>query len=165
MTMEQYAYLGEIIAAVAVIASLVYVAKQLGQNTAIMRVTASSERLERDYDIVAPLIENRELAEIWMKGGQEFDALDDVDKQRLLFFERRAIMLWNHTYQLRKQHLLPDAIWQENLWIIQNIGRREAVREAWSMFRSAFDPSFQKFVEDQFAIGEGRLEGTAVDLS
>ena len=33
MTLEQFAYLGEILAAVAVVASLIYVARQLGQNT------------------------------------------------------------------------------------------------------------------------------------
>ncbi len=47
MTLETYAYLGEIIAAVAVIASLIYVARQLGQTTAMMRVGAACTKMGR----------------------------------------------------------------------------------------------------------------------
>ena len=154
MTFEQYAWLGEIIAAIAVIASLFYVARQLGQNTAMMRVSAASERMERDYELVLPVLENREFAEVWMKGGENFDDLDDVDQQRLLFFERRAIILWHHIYQLRQQGLCPDANWQEQVWVIQSIGRRQAVRVAWNMYKGAFEAPFQEFVNNEFALAD-----------
>ena len=154
MTFEQYAWLGEIIAAIAVIASLFYVARQLGQNTAMMRVSAASERMERDYELVLPVLENREFAEIWMKGGENFDDLDDVDQQRLLFFERRAIILWHHIYQLRQQGLCPDANWQEQVWVIQSIGRRQAVRVAWNRYKGAFETPFQEFVINEFALAD-----------
>lgn len=38
------------------------------------------------------------LNRIWLKGGDEFDSLDDVDKQRLLFLERRAIILMRNRF-------------------------------------------------------------------
>ena len=50
MTLEQLAYLGEIVAAFSVVASLIYVAKQLGQSTAMMRANASHERVQRDRE-------------------------------------------------------------------------------------------------------------------
>ena len=81
----------EIAAAIAVVASLIYVAKQLGQNTAMMRVNASNERVQRDFDISSSLIESREFAEVWLKGNTGFDDLDDVDKLRMIHFERRAM--------------------------------------------------------------------------
>lgn len=157
MTFEQYAWLGEIIAAIAVIASLFYVARQLGQNTAMMRVSAASERMERDYELVLPVIENREFAEIWMKGGENFEDLDVVDQQRLLLFERRAIILWHHVYQLRQQGLCPDANWQEQVWVIQKIGRRQAIRVAWDTFKGAFETPFQEFVNNEFALVDGEV--------
>jgi hypothetical protein len=64
MIIEQIAYIGETIAAISVIASLVYVARRVGQNTAMMRVNAASDRLQREYDIASPMIQNREVAEI-----------------------------------------------------------------------------------------------------
>ena len=64
MTLEQVAFMGEIIASIAVIASLVYVARRVGQNTAMMRVNAASERLQREFDIASPMIQSRDIVEI-----------------------------------------------------------------------------------------------------
>ena len=154
MTLEQYAYLGEILAAVGVVASLIYVARQLGQNTMMMRVAAASEAVERDYDLVAPMIQSQELAEIWMKGGTEFATLDPAHQTRLMFFERRAIVLWHHRFQLRQQGLVPDASWHEQTWIIQNLGRRQAIRAAWRAFGEAYEPAFRQFMDSQFEIAD-----------
>ena len=64
MTLEQYAYFGEIIAAVAVVASLIYVARQLGQNTAMMRVNAARERVQRDTELSSAISGSQEFAEL-----------------------------------------------------------------------------------------------------
>ncbi len=158
MTLETYAYLGEIIAAIAVIASLIYVARQLGQTTAMMRVNASNERVARDTEIITSIIESREIAEFWMKGATEIDSLDDTDRQRLIFFERRAITHWHNMFGLREQNLILDADWYELKWIIQNIGHRQAIRETWSIFKDSFQNPFQEFIEEQFAIADGALD-------
>lgn len=64
MTVEQFANIAEIIGVILVIASLIYVARELRQNTDMMRVNASNERLKRDFDIVANLLDSRNLAEV-----------------------------------------------------------------------------------------------------
>jgi len=154
MTLEQYAYLGEIVAALGVVMSLVYVARQLGQNTEMLRLGAASERVERDFEIAGPIIESRDVAELWTKGQADWDSLDAVDQNRLMFFERRAIVLWHHLFQLRQRNLLPDADWHEHRWIIRNLGRRRPIREAWKVFEAAYEPSFRSFVNQQFAIAD-----------
>ena len=154
MTLEQFAYLGDIAAAVGVIVSLLYVARQLGQSTDMMRAAASSGRVERDYQIAGPVIENRDVAEMWLKADKAFGELDAVDQIRMLFFERKAIGLWYHDFQLHERGLLPDADWHEHVWIIQNIGRRQAVRAAWQTFRGAYQREFQDFIDRQFAIAD-----------
>jgi hypothetical protein len=154
MNWDAISAVAEILGVLAVVASLIYVGRQLGQNTTIMRINAASQQFERDYEIVLPIIESREFAEIWTKGDHEFEGLDEADKQRLLFFERRAISLWHHVYQLRMQNLLPDASWHEQIWIIQNIGRRQAIREAWSLFRGGFEASFQEHIDGNFSIAD-----------
>ena len=159
MTVEQYANIAEIIGVILVIASLIYVAQQLQQNTAMMRVGASNERVKRDFDIVANLLDSRDLAEVWVKGGTQFDALDEVDQQRAIFFEYRAIVLWHHVFELRQQRLTSDADWHWNEWIIQNIGRRQAVREAWQVFKNSYEKPFQEYIDRQFAIADGAAPG------
>lgn len=47
---------------------VVYVARKLGQSADMVRAAASSGRVERDYQIVSPIIDSREIAEMWEKG-------------------------------------------------------------------------------------------------
>jgi hypothetical protein len=159
MTVEQFANFAEIIGVILVIASLVYVAQQLRQNTDMMRVSASNERVRRDFEIVANLLDSRNLAEGWVKGGKQFDALDEVDQQRAIFFEYRAISVWHHEFQLRQQNLTLDANWHSNEWLIQNIGRRQAVREAWVIFKKSYEKPFQEYIDRQFEIADGTVSG------
>ena len=158
MTLEQWAYIGEIAAAVAVVASLMYVARQLGQNTTMMKATSASERIQRDFDIAFPIVENRGVAEIWVKGRQGLDNLDEVDRWRIMFLEREIIIHWNHVFQLKKQGLLPDSDWNEQQWIIQNMGNHKAMRASWEIFKGAYEETFQDFVEGLFAIADGGPE-------
>ena len=157
MTLEQVAFVGEIIASIAVIASLVYVARRVGQNTAMMRVKAASERLQREFDIASPMIQNRDIAEIWVTAASDFDSLDNVDKERMLVYERRAIALWHHVFVLRQQKLYADAEWHEAKWMIRNFGRRQANRAAWRTVKDAFEKPFQDFVDEQVAIGDQQV--------
>ena len=154
MNWDAISAISELIGVVLVVASMIYIARQLRQTNTMMRIGAASERLERDYEIVEPIIESGELAEIWLKGESEFASLNPADQQRLLFLERRAIMLWHHQYQLRQQGLMPDANWHETIWIIKTIGRRQVVREAWRIFGEGFELDFQEFIDEKFAIDD-----------
>ena len=154
MNWDAISAIAEISGAVVVVASLVSVGRQIGQNTATLRVSAANETMERDYDLVLPLIESHEFTEIWLKGDHRLDELSEADRQRLLFFERRALTLWHHNYQLRMQGLFPDANWHNQNWMIQNIGRRQVIREVWSLFKDSHETSFQEYMDEQFQIAD-----------
>ena len=158
MDLTHIANLAEIFGVLAIVISLIYVARQLRQTNLMMKNAAASERLERDYELVSPLIESRDFAEIWVRGDQNFGDLDHVDQQRLIFFERRAIVLWHHTFQMQKQNLYLEANWVETIWIMQNLGRRQAIREAWKIFRDNFQADFVAFLDEQFAIGDAKAD-------
>jgi hypothetical protein len=151
MTLEQLAFVGQIIAAVAVVASLLYVARQLGQNTAMMRANASGQRVQRDADLSFRMSDNQEFTELWLAGGRDLESLDEAGRTRLVFFSRIAIVHWHNMFQLREQNLLPDADWNEMIWVIRFVGAREDTRAAWTMFRDAFDKAFQDFLDRHLA--------------
>lgn len=160
MNWDAISAIAEIVGVVLIVASMIYVARQLSQTNKMMRINAASERLERDYDIVESVINSRELAEVWLKCDNQFADLSPADQQRLLFLERRAIMLWHHQFQLRKEGLMPEPNWRETTWIIRTIGRRQAVRETWRIFGNSFEPGFQDFINEQFAAADEKKDKT-----
>jgi hypothetical protein len=151
MTLEQLAFVGQIIAAIAVVASLLYVARQLGQNTAMMRANASNQRVQRDADLGFRMSDSQEFTELWLAGGRDLQSLDEAGRTRLIFFSRIAIVHWHNMFRLREQDLLPDADWNEMVWLIHFVGTREDTRASWVMFRDSFDQPFQEFLDSHLA--------------
>lgn len=156
MSLEQYAHISQIVGVILIVISLAYVARQLRQNTEMMRVNASSEWLQKDFDIVSSLIENRELAEAWVRGGNDFDQLDETDRQRLVFFERRAMTLWQHIFQMRNKGLYEDSDWETMQLLIRHLASRQSMQAAWQMFRGTYEPGFQEFLDSQLSLPPGR---------
>jgi hypothetical protein len=120
----------------------------------MMRMGSASDRLQREFDIALPMIQSREIAELWIKADQAFDELDEVDQERMMVYERRAIALWHHVFVLRERKLFADAEWHEAKWMIRHFGRRQANRAAWNIIREAFEQSFQDFVDEQIRLAD-----------
>jgi hypothetical protein len=146
MTLEQWAYVGEIIAAIAVIASLIYVAKELHQNTNVMRVNNADNFVNFNVALCNPVATDRVFAELWIKGWSDFESLDAVDRQRLIIFEWQAISAWHNWFNLRQQALVSDAQWAELTGIFGNLGKRQSIRESWKSFKDIYDTPFQRFI-------------------
>ncbi len=155
MTLEQYAAIAEIIGVILVIASLVYVARQLGQNTEMMRANAAGQRVQHDAELNFRVSDNNDgFTEIWLKGITALDSLSEAERIRLIFFNRSAIVHWHNMFSLRSQNLLPDSAWNEMTWLIRHIGLRQDVLEAWRMFKGSFDRPFQEFLDSELAVAE-----------
>ncbi len=146
MTLEQYAYLGEIIAAIAVIASLIYIAQQLRQNTDMMRVSNSHNFVDSNMRLCTAVVTDYNLAKLWVKAGSELDDLDATDRQRIVLFEWQAIMAWHNYFNLRQQNLVSDSQWHELTWIVANLGRRQSVQEAWRTYKGGYNKQFQEYM-------------------
>lgn len=63
MTLEDYAYLAEIVGVILIIASLIYVARQVQQNTELLRSSSRQALLSNDHEAVQISMDNVELLE------------------------------------------------------------------------------------------------------
>ncbi len=142
--------ISESLGLVVVIGSLIYVGFQVRQNTAMMRVNASQAWTDFNFQLSGPIAVDREVAECWTRGGSNFDDLDEVDRNRMVFFEWRAIEAWHHMYETHEQGMLPTSQWHKLIWILENLGERESIRASWKQFRGAYDENFQDFVTSHF---------------
>jgi hypothetical protein len=146
MSLEQAAYLAEIFGVFGLIASLIYVGRQVQQATLQMKVEASMERVGIFSGVYFRLAEDRALAELWRKGDREFSGLDATDQFRILSFETAGLALWSHFFHLHELGLLSERVWREQHRDFETVGRREAMREAWKLNKDRFSESFQKFL-------------------
>ena len=89
MSIQEWAALAEIIGAVAVVASLIYLAVQIRQNThelsmslQSMELTAFERNVESGIRIREIFILNPEILELYARGGESYTDLDDDEKLR-----------------------------------------------------------------------------------
>ena len=157
MSFELISLIIEFLSAIAVIVTLIYLARQIGQNTEMMKTNASNERVQRDFDLASTVIEDKDFSKIWLQSHNDFDNLDEADKNRMIFFERRAIIHWDNMYQARMKGLLPDSNWNELKWLMQNMGTHQGLRSSWNIFKDSFDRDFQIFLENQFTKSEEKI--------
>ena len=154
MTLEDYAYLSQIVGVLLILVSLLYVARQIKQGTAMMAAHASAERVQRDFDLTSAISSSREFAEIWARSMSDVSALDDVDRLRVQQFMHRAIVHWHNMYETRTQGLLPESDWNELRWLISFFGAHQGLRGTWDLFKPSFGRGFQGFLDERFAAGD-----------
>ncbi len=148
MTLQNLANLAEIVGIFGLIASLIYVGRQVHQTALQMEVEASSERVGIFTGFWLSLAGDRGLAELWRKGDSEYSGLDATDQLRILSFETAGLAVWSHFFHLHERGLMSERDWREQLLDIETVGRREAMREAWKLNKGRFSESFQKFLAE-----------------
>ena len=146
MTLEQWASLAEVVGVIGLITSLVYVGQQVRLNRDQLRADAASRMAERTQELWSGAALDRDFAEVWHKGAVDLDALDEVDRERVINWEIGVIYLLGHWYTQHRQGLMPAHILRTYEWTLTGVGQRQAFREAWRVSKDNFDDSFQQYL-------------------
>src|ERR1700682_861261 len=83
MSFEQISYLAQIVASVGVIASLIFVALQIKQNTSALERTEHNSTMAQWTVIRMAIAKNRDMAELMTAGLHGKSAIDAADQLRL----------------------------------------------------------------------------------
>jgi hypothetical protein len=102
VTLQDLGSLGELIAAVATVATLIYLAVQIRQNTRALGHAADRAVLEDANNWRGNLIQNPEVAELYRKGLRDPDALDPIEKLRFRMLLDALFSTW--LYMFRTDH-------------------------------------------------------------
>ncbi len=148
MTLEQWAYIGEIAAAIAVIASLIYVAQQLKQNTELLRSGSRQALLNADQRALQLAFDNADLLETITKP----EKMSFQDQWR--FSAMWAIDMRNreHEYFQYKAGVLDEETWLSYRQVLYVNFGIERGRKWWNAVgRETFAPEFVAMVDDLIA--------------
>ena len=96
---------GEWAGALAVVVTLFYLARQIRQNTKATKTGASYAVNESLSRLVGALRADGELADIWLRGCQDIELLNDVEHVRFTSHVLDMLNLAEYAYQLEKQGL------------------------------------------------------------
>ena len=149
MTLEDLGNIGEFIAAIGVIVSLVYLATQIRQNTRVVRSSASNAVTEARVDFLKSVSDNPDVARILLSGLADREALELVERFRFDFILNRFIAtMENYHYQNRRGAMDPDQ-WIRMLSVLRLFADTPG-GQAWWSNRPRTDLAFDRFLDQEF---------------
>ena len=162
MTIQDWGALGEIIGGVAVVATLVYLAVQIRQNTHQLshsiqatRIASLERNIESANRLRELLILNPELTELFLKGMNDFNALKQGDRLRFEMLLRNIFSAFQGAFI---RHLSLDetedftGVTRMIESMLENPGARQCLEQADTDWR----PEFREFIDARIAAIDAR---------
>jgi hypothetical protein len=143
MSLEQYAYLAEILGVIVVTATLLYLAVQVRQGAILMRSESRQAMMNNDRDVLLAYLDHQDL----------FDKIASPEKLSPAE-QRRFAALWivnmrnrEHEWFQYKDGILDETTWVSYREIIPIILSSKRHRLWWDKIKSAYDPNFVQMVD------------------
>jgi len=145
--LAELAQIAEVIAAVAIVVSLIYVAKEVQSNTSAVRGAAMQSIATTDAAALMTIAADAELSEIIRVGQQDSSQLNPADAFRYRMFQRQFWLSFQNIYQQSELGLIDSSVWQSYVSVICGVWSHPGSRETWSNHVNVLETSFVAVVE------------------
>ncbi len=165
--LKEWALVAEIISAVAVVLSLIFVAiqirdgtKQTILNTQAIQATALQQHFEQHSSLALAIITNPGLASVIFKGRAGLSVLSDEEVQIFAPFASNLIRNYFVGYELMRSDILPELQWRTfEASLGRALKRNTGYREFWESRRSDYPDEFRTLVDELVTRAEGEESG------
>lgn len=147
MTLEQWAFVAQIVSAIAVIASLVFVGIQLKRATSAIRATSSQAHSSLYTDLVQSIIDNADFARSWSIGITDPKALSQEEWVRFVAYSSALFRLYESSRVQWLNGRLDDEHWHTIERQAADFGHLPGLRLAWKLRGHWFSPEFRAWFE------------------
>jgi hypothetical protein len=148
MTWETAGVIAEILAAIAVLVSLWYLAIQLKQNTELERAELEVQLGLTWADLHDNMIQNPGLARAYDLAAKNWEEMSEEDVRAYLWFVAKSFHILEGMYRQHKRGLLTDDVWLPYERYIFGVLQIEAVLGWWQSDGSLTSRDFQAHVEN-----------------
>ena len=148
MNLTDLANIGQVIGAIAVVISLIYVALQIRQNTNAVRaatVQSVHEHFANWYNFFAS---DASLSQIAIRGLKDYGCLSEMDKARFVAMFMAFLSYSQNAFLKWRQGLLAPSLWLGWEQVIMNLVCSPGGKGLWKERSYLFGEEFRRYVED-----------------
>ena len=147
MTLEQWAFVAQIVSAIAVIASLVFVGFQLKGATAAIRASSSQAHSGLYTDLVQSIIDNADFARLWSIGLTEPKKLAEDEWVRFVAYASALFRLYESSRVQWLNGRLDEEHWHTIERQAAEFGHLPGLQSAWELRGHWYSPEFRAWFE------------------
>ena len=149
MTIQDLGRIGEFLAALATLATLLYLAVQIRANTITVRSQARRSSVVNTLTTSAAIGSNKEAASIFRRGRGDFGSLDPDEKTQFLFLLSMLIAETEAAFVDFQLGIQNREDFESTSSSVRRLLRTPGGREYWRTFGSNTTPAFKEFVETE----------------
>jgi len=147
MTLEQVFFVSQSIAAVAVVASILYLAREVRQSERVQRANMQQGRADRASK-ASLTIATSDLARIWQKGLSANPDLTQLEFSQWALLCRAAFLSGEDSYLQHKAGLLDEVACGSYVAGAQFYMACPGMRAMWKVSSGQFGAGYRNFVDD-----------------
>lgn len=147
MSLEQWAFVAQIISAIAVVASLVFVGYQLKHTTAAIRATSSQAHASLYTDLVRSIIDNADFARSWSIGLTDPKALAEAEWVQFVAYASALFRLYESSRVQWLNGRLDEEHWHTIESQAADFGHLPGLQAAWKLRGHWFSPEYRAWFE------------------
>ena len=157
MTLQDTSTVVQMIANLAVIASLVFVVLQVRMGVRMLRDAATRNHTDKVQSVSRMLSENPQLCDLWARGSKAgLEGLSDAERVQFVNFYTHVLRVWEELYLQYRSGVMDNALWAANMTILRDTHQMHGAQEAWAVRRHLFTQAFQDFYDAYAASGDAR---------
>ncbi|ALO45754.1 hypothetical protein [Pseudohongiella spirulinae] len=164
MNLEDLGNIGELIAAIATIATLVYLALQIRQNNDATRISAGQSILSSLNESLQVASSSPQTARVLILGQSDFETLPDDEKAQFTVWVFSWFRVLEQGEYYHRKGYLEDEVWQGHVEHLKQIMKSDAVAQWWESRHHFFNDDFQALVnEARIAETEAKLPRDVIE--
>ena len=146
MNWEALGAVGELVGAVGVVATLVYLALQIRQNTSATKTASFQATTDALNEVNLLLASNRDLVEVFEKAETSLEGVDAVTLRQYKFVLLAVFRAIESAYFQRNEGFLHQQSWQRYEISLRGSLHQAGTIEWWNEQRFGFTADFTKYV-------------------
>jgi hypothetical protein len=139
---EAISAIGQIVGALAVVISLIYLATEIRSNARSAR-HLSLESINR---WVGQVIAHPHLAELWIRGLNDFESLESGDRIRFIFLLHQLFYIFGELYNQQLDGHLDPRMWGPTEAVMREFNAFPGVQAWWSSRSNFFSKEFANYI-------------------
>jgi hypothetical protein len=152
MNWDAVGAVAELLGAFGVIASLIYLAVQIRQNTESVRMASHHGVADQFQRSNLTALENPQIADIVLRGLPDASSLSDVDRLRFELYLLAIFRTYEELYQLHRKGLADHELWDSREQSLMRWLSYPGVRSWWLGGQThVFIASFREYVDGRLS--------------
>ena len=149
--LEIWALAAEVIAAAAVVVSVIYLGLQIADNNRLLRSQAHYNALSLAQRPLEMMVDNETLAAVIAHCDAHSARATPTNWARCQNYYFMQFNAWEYMYYQRKDGSIPVELWRgADASFRHRVATKPGYRRFWSEYQIAFDEPFKSYVEEEF---------------